>query len=157
MPATISSVAVSFSRPSFITKLEKEHEKIWLKEFVMESIYTYKSFKFLRGNFLKPEVEDIKPLSSISKTAQHCKSLIVGHAPDTQVSSYLIIIKFYFSISSPDGLTILVIEKSASENEQVRVNNSEDQLQKCHYMIEENNFAQIYALSEKFWHRFDTE
>ena len=70
----------------------------------------------------------------------------------------LIIIKFYFSISSPDGLTILVIEKSASENEQVRVNNSEDQLQKCHYMIEENSFAQIYyALSEKFWHRFDTE
>ena len=47
----------------------------------------------MKRNKIKPEVEDIKPFCSFSESAQHSKSLVVGHTPDIQI---IIIITQWF-------------------------------------------------------------
>ena len=77
-----------------------------------------------KKKMLKPEVEDIKPLSPFSKSVKHSKSLIEGHTPGAQdVSSY----SDYISLA-PDCLAILVVKESAGEVKHVRVNNCLPQL-----------------------------
>ena len=73
-------------------------------------------------DLLKPEVENVKPLMSVSEVCQHSKSLIVGHTPNTDVSSNMTYI-MTSSTSSPDGLTILIIIEATGQDEHVRGNN----------------------------------
>ena len=48
-------------------------------------------------DLLKPEVENVKPLMSVSEVCQHSRSLIVGHTPNADVSSNMT----YIMITSP--------------------------------------------------------
>ena len=50
----------------------------------------------MKGKKIKPEVEDIKPFRSFSKSAQHSISLVEGHTPDILIKPQMIIIDHPF-------------------------------------------------------------